>query len=107
MGLVPPTVAILIYEYNTCSLEVLALASSPRARGTAAWVRSWPIPQLKEFVMDKDRVEGSLKQAKGAVKDAAGKLTGDSKLQAEGKADKAEGKIQNAVGGVKDALRGK
>lgn len=55
--------------------------------------------------MDKDRIEGIAKQAKGAVKDVAGKLTGDAKLQAEGKADKAEGKIQNAVGGAKDAVR--
>jgi uncharacterized protein YjbJ (UPF0337 family) len=55
--------------------------------------------------MDKDRVEGSAKQMKGSVKDAAGKLTGDSKLQAEGKADKVEGKIQNAVGGAKDKIR--
>jgi uncharacterized protein YjbJ (UPF0337 family) len=57
--------------------------------------------------MDKDRIEGSARQAKGAVKDTVGKVTGDSKLQGEGKADKAAGKIQNAVGGVKDALRGK
>jgi uncharacterized protein YjbJ (UPF0337 family) len=55
--------------------------------------------------MDKDRIEGSLKQAKGDVKDAVGKVTGDSKLQAEGKADKAEGKIQNAIGGLKDKLK--
>lgn len=55
--------------------------------------------------MDKDRVEGSAKQAKGAVKDAAGKVTGDAKLQAEGKADKVAGKVQNAAGGVKDAAR--
>jgi uncharacterized protein YjbJ (UPF0337 family) len=56
--------------------------------------------------MDKDRVEGTLDKAKGAVKDAVGKLTGDTKLQAEGKADKASGTVQNTVGGVKDALRG-
>ncbi len=55
--------------------------------------------------MDKDRIEGSAKQAKGAVKEAAGKITGDSKLQAEGATDKAVGKVQNAVGGAKDALR--
>jgi len=52
--------------------------------------------------MNKDRIEGSAKQAKGAVKDAAGKLTGDAKLQAEGRADKAAGKVQNAFGGLKD-----
>lgn len=57
--------------------------------------------------MDKDRIEGSAKQMKGSVKDAVGKVTGDTKLQSEGKSDKVEGKIQNAVGGFKDALRGK
>ncbi|WP_421993149.1 CsbD family protein [Roseococcus sp.] len=55
--------------------------------------------------MDKDRIEGMAKQAKGAIKEVAGKLTGDAKLQAEGKADKVEGKVQNAVGGAKDAVR--
>ena len=55
--------------------------------------------------MDKDRIKGSADQAKGAVKDAAGKVTGDTKLQAEGKADKVKGKIENAVGGAKDSMR--
>ncbi len=55
--------------------------------------------------MDKDRIAGSAKQAKGAVKEAAGKVTGDSKLAAEGKGDKMKGKVQNVVGGVKDALK--
>ena len=34
--------------------------------------------------MDKDRIEGAGKQVKGAIKDAAGKVSGDTKLQAEG-----------------------
>jgi uncharacterized protein YjbJ (UPF0337 family) len=55
--------------------------------------------------MDKDRIKGSADQAKGAVKDAAGKITGDQKLQAEGKADKLKGKVESAVGGAKDAIR--
>ena len=57
--------------------------------------------------MDKDRVAGIAKQMKGSVKETAGKVTGDAKLKADGKADKTAGKIQNAVGGVKDTLRGK
>ena len=57
--------------------------------------------------MDKDRIEGSAKQAKGAIKEVAGKVTGDGKLETEGKSDKAAGKVQNAVGGLKDTLRGK
>ena len=55
--------------------------------------------------MDKDRIDGAANQAKGAVKETAGKITGDTKLQAEGAADKLKGKVQNAVGGVKDAVR--
>ena len=57
--------------------------------------------------MEKDRIGGSVKEVKGAIKEGIGKVVGDAKLQADGKADKAAGKIQNAVGGVKDALRGK
>jgi uncharacterized protein YjbJ (UPF0337 family) len=55
--------------------------------------------------MDKDRIAGAAKQAKGAVKEAVGKAVGDNKLVAEGKSDKVEGKVQNAVGGMKDAVR--
>jgi uncharacterized protein YjbJ (UPF0337 family) len=55
--------------------------------------------------MDKDRIAGAAKQAKGAIKEATGKALGDAKLTAKGKNDKAEGKVQNAIGGVKDAVR--
>jgi len=47
---------------------------------------------------------GSAKQVKGAVKETIGKVVGDSKLEAEGKADKAEGKMQNAIGSLKDVV---
>jgi uncharacterized protein YjbJ (UPF0337 family) len=57
--------------------------------------------------MDKDRVKGSLEQAKGKVKEVAGKATGDAKLEGEGKADQVAGKVRNTVGGIKDTLRGK
>jgi uncharacterized protein YjbJ (UPF0337 family) len=55
--------------------------------------------------MDKDRIHGAVDQAKGAIKEGAGKLTGDQKLQAEGKADKLGGKVESAVGGAKDSVR--
>jgi uncharacterized protein YjbJ (UPF0337 family) len=57
--------------------------------------------------MDKDRIKGSAEQAKGKVKEVAGKATGDSKLETEGQADQVKGKVQNTVGGLKDTLRGK
>src|SRR3977135_2053641 len=66
-----------------------------------------PTHARRKTDMDKDRIKGSAEQAKGAVKEAVGKVTGDSKLEAEGKGDKAAGKIQNAIGGLKDTLRGK
>jgi len=58
-------------------------------------------------MVDKDRIKGSAQQAKGKVKEVVGKVTGDAKLEGEGKADKAGGKIRNAIGGIKDTLRGK
>jgi uncharacterized protein YjbJ (UPF0337 family) len=57
--------------------------------------------------MDKDRIKGSAQQVKGSVKEGVGKLTGDTKLEAEGKADKVAGKVKSTVGGIKDAVRGK
>jgi uncharacterized protein YjbJ (UPF0337 family) len=63
--------------------------------------------ERKEAIMDKDRIKCSAQQTKGKVKEAVGKVTGDAKLEGEGKADKAGGKIRNAIGGVKDTLRGK
>ncbi|HEX4043866.1 MAG TPA: CsbD family protein [Xanthobacteraceae bacterium] len=55
--------------------------------------------------MDREHVKGAADKAKGAIKDTAGKLTGDKNLQAEGKVDKAKGAAHNAAGNVKDAAR--
>ena len=60
-----------------------------------------------EAKMDRDRIKGSAKQAKGKMKEVAGKVTGDAKLRSKGRAEKAAGKFQNTVGGLKDRLRGK
>src|SRR6185437_15983397 len=59
----------------------------------------------RSFFMDKDRISGSANQAKGAAKEAAGKITGDAKLKAEGAADKAKGNVQNAGGGARRVIR--
>jgi uncharacterized protein YjbJ (UPF0337 family) len=55
--------------------------------------------------MDKDRIKGSAKKFLGGVKQATGKLVGDTKLEAEGHAQKVAGAAQNAVGGMKDSVR--
>jgi uncharacterized protein YjbJ (UPF0337 family) len=57
------------------------------------------------MIVDKEHVRGAADKAKGAVKDAAGKVTGDKQMQAEGKTDKAKGAAHQAVGDVKDAAR--
>ena len=55
--------------------------------------------------MDREHVKGAADKAKGAIKEGAGKLTGDKDLETEGKIDKAKGSVHNAAGDVKDAAR--
>lgn len=55
--------------------------------------------------MNKTRVDGAKNQAKGAVKEAAGKLTGNLGLQAKGAVQKTAGKAQSAAGKAKDDMK--
>lgn len=55
--------------------------------------------------MDKEHVKGAADKASGSMKEAAGKLAGDRKLEAEGKLDKAKGDVRGVVGDVKDAAK--
>jgi uncharacterized protein YjbJ (UPF0337 family) len=54
--------------------------------------------------------DGSVDDAKGRVKEAAGSLTDDKSLKNEGKVDRASGSVKDKVGdaadSVKDAIRG-
>lgn len=56
---------------------------------------------------DHDRIEGAAKNIGGNIKEGVGKVTGDEKLKAEGRAEQVEGKVQNTVGGIKDAINEK
>jgi len=49
-------------------------------------------------------VEGTLHQVKGKVKEVAGKLTDNPKLEAEGTGEKIAGKVQEKIGEVKKVL---
>jgi uncharacterized protein YjbJ (UPF0337 family) len=55
--------------------------------------------------MDREHVKGAADKAKGAIKDAAGKVTGDKEMQTEGNLDKARGDAHNHAGDLKDAVR--
>ncbi|MGB7631794.1 MAG: CsbD family protein [Candidatus Deferrimicrobium sp.] len=52
----------------------------------------------------KDQVEGTLHELKGKVKEVAGKLTDNPKLEAEGTGEKSAGKVQEKVSQVKKVL---
>ena len=52
-------------------------------------------------IINKDEVKGKFEQAKGTVKDKAGELTGNERLEAEGEAEHAEGEVQESWGKVK------
>ncbi len=55
--------------------------------------------------MNKDRIEGNVRQAVGSVKEVAGKVLENTRLESEGKIEKAVGKVQTAVGEVKETLK--
>jgi uncharacterized protein YjbJ (UPF0337 family) len=49
--------------------------------------------------------KGQAKEVKGNVIAAAGKVTGNDKMKASGRADVAEGKAQSAVGGASQKIQ--
>jgi len=54
--------------------------------------------------MPDQHVKGAVSTATGTVKEVAGKVTGDRKLEAEGKVQKVQGKVQGKLGDVEDAV---
>ncbi len=55
--------------------------------------------------MNKHQVEGRVDQAKGKVKEVAGKAVGNKSLEVEGKVDKAVGKTQATLGDAKEKVK--
>jgi len=49
----------------------------------------------------KDKIKGSAREAKGKVKETAGKAVGNPNLRDRGTAEKVSGKVQRKVGDVK------
>ena len=54
--------------------------------------------------MNNEEVKGATQKGVGAVKEGAGKLVGNHKLEAEGVADKAVGAAKETAGKAKDAV---
>lgn len=51
--------------------------------------------------INKDQVKGHVREAKGKVKEVAGKLVGNEKLELKGKVQKALGQAQAKFGDAK------
>ena len=55
--------------------------------------------------MDENKAEGVARNFGGKAEELAGKVTGDTKLKADGALDQAAGTAQKAYGQVKEAVR--
>ncbi len=53
--------------------------------------------------MNSEHVKGAADKVVGKIKEVAGHVTGDKKLETEGKFDRAKGAIREKVGDAKDA----
>jgi uncharacterized protein YjbJ (UPF0337 family) len=54
--------------------------------------------------MNKNQIEGSVKDVAGKVQQKVGEATGNSNQQVKGVAKQIEGKVQKAVGDVEQAV---
>lgn len=55
--------------------------------------------------MNKDQVNGALKDIGGKIQEETGKLVGSKEQQAKGLANQVEGKTQEKVGDAKEVLK--
>lgn len=78
----------------------VGLADLPASRDVTGGARC-----ERRSIRGREHVKGAVDKAKGAMKDAAGKLVDDKKLRAEGKLDKAKGAAHEAPGDAKDAAK--
>lgn len=82
----------LVLEETTSSIpSLLVVRTNIEACGT---LRVVPALSWKGVLMDKDRIKSTAQQAKGAIKETVGEVTGDAKLKSEGKSEKVAGKVQ-------------
>ena len=55
----------------------------------------------------RNKTRNATQKAKGQLKETAGRVTGDERLEAEGRADKAKANLKQAGEKIKDAFRGR
>ena len=57
------------------------------------------------MAVNKDQVNGRVKDAQGTVKQAVGKLVGNQKLEAKGRVQKVVGRTQAKIGDLKSDVK--
>jgi uncharacterized protein YjbJ (UPF0337 family) len=55
--------------------------------------------------MNKNQVKGRVTEMKGMIKETAGKLVGNEKLEAKGKVQKTLGEAQAKIGDIKQDVK--
>lgn len=55
--------------------------------------------------MNKDQIKGRIHEAKGKVKEVAGKVVGNDELEQKGKIENAAGKAQGKFGDLKSDIK--
>jgi uncharacterized protein YjbJ (UPF0337 family) len=63
-------------------------------------------PSIDRHEQETYMASGTADKAKGVVKEAVGKATGDKRTKAEGKTDQAKGKVKNAANDVTKKAKG-
>jgi uncharacterized protein YjbJ (UPF0337 family) len=72
------------------------------------WMSQRARPELHhniKAIMNKDQVNGAIKDAAGKVQETAGQVIDSSDQQAKGLLKQGEGKVQKTYGDVKEALK--
>jgi uncharacterized protein YjbJ (UPF0337 family) len=62
--------------------------------------------RMRKMAMNRDQLEGGIKDVAGRAQQAAGAMADDAQMKAEGAAREAAGKVQHAYGDTVDAVRG-
>jgi uncharacterized protein YjbJ (UPF0337 family) len=88
-----------------------ANVTAKRKRGNPCEVRqqmalpSSHIPRQGANMTTTDKAKNTAQQAKGKLKETVGKVSGNNKLRAEGKADQVKGNVKQAGEKLKDAFK--
>jgi uncharacterized protein YjbJ (UPF0337 family) len=85
---------------RTCNGSRKGLTASRRHKVHSLWTAHEP-PSTEGVPMNRDQVKGRATQAKGKLKETAGKATGSPRMKNEGRADQLAGKAQATYGDMK------